>query len=227
VIFTGNYTQNFNSLGTSGVSWGNNTTLLGWTINSEAFAGTVTAGNGSSNAGAVYNYGATSNSDRSLGYLGSGANDFTNFYLQLQNNTGSLLTEISVSFDGRLWRSGGLQPGNSTNTLAFYYGSGTPTTYGSNVTTGWTSVSALNYAPVVNVAAGALSGAATPVSANITGLSVANGSSIFLRWLGNKGTGSDAGLAIDNLQVVPEPATWALIGLGAAFALWRSRRRAG
>jgi len=225
VLYTGNYSQNFNSIGNGTVSWTDNSTLLGWSVTAEASQTSFNSSNGSTATGAVYNFGTTGGADRSLGYVGSGSNEWTNFYLQLQNNTGSTLTSLSVSYDGRLWRSGGAQPGNSTNTFAFYHATGTPTLFDSNATTGWTASSGLNYAPTVAVAAGFLSGASTTISGNLTGLSVANGSSIYLRWLGQDGTGFDAGIAIDNVTVVPEPATWALIALGSAFMLWNLRRK--
>jgi hypothetical protein len=42
---------------------------------------------------------------------------------------------------------------------------------------------------------------------------------------GTTGTGGLEGNFIFAGEVVPEPTTWALIGLGAAFVLWRIRRR--
>lgn len=222
VLFTGNYTQNFNSFGTANVTWSNNSTLTGWVITSEATETLLVSNNGSNTAGQLYNYGVTGNSDRSLGYLGSNSNDWSNFYLQITNNTGSTLTQLSISYDGRLWRSGGAQPGNSNNSFKFYYISGITSFPDSTDVTGWTAVTQLNYAPTVSVAAGTLSGAATPLSHTITGLNIANGSSLTLRWFGDNGSGTDAGLAIDNVSVIPEPTAAALLLLGlGAFAVRR------
>jgi hypothetical protein len=128
---------------------------------------------------------------------------------------------LQVSYDGRLWRSGGTQPTNSNNTINFYYATGSPTLTNNSSISGWTSMSALNYAPVVDMSAGAQSGNSTSLSSSITGLSLNQGDQIVLRWLGVDGNGTDAGLAIDNLNIVPEPSTWTLIGLGIAFMLWR------
>jgi hypothetical protein len=229
VQLTTSYSQDFNSFGTSNVTWTNNSTLPGWTITAEVAnpVGNLVAGNGSATAGTIYNYGSTGDSNRSLGYIGSGSNDWSNFYLTIQNNTGFLLNEISLSYSGRLWRSGGAQPSHSVNTLSFYYSVGSPTLVNSISTTGWTNVSSLNYAPVVNVVAGPISGAAAALSSTISGLNLNNGDTVVLRWLGNNGAGNDAGLAIDDVVVtaVPEPSTWALIGLGSAFVLWRLRRK--
>ncbi len=226
VLFSGNYTQNFNSFSsTANVTWTNNSTLTGWTITSEASESTLVVNSGATTTGQLYNYGAASGSDRALGYIGSGSNDWTNFYLQIQNNTGVALTELKVTYDGELWRSGGTQTVNSNNLFAFYYATGSPTLVDSSSTTGWTAVTNLNYAPTVNVTVGALSGTATTITTTITGLSLAQGESIYLRWFGDNGTGTDAGLAIDNVSIVPEPKTWALIGIGSAFMLWNLRRR--
>jgi hypothetical protein len=94
----------------------------------------------------------------------------------------------------------------------------------SNVT--WTNVPSLNYAPTVSVAAGALSGAATTLNATITCLGLADGASVYLRWFGNNGVGTDAGLAIDNVTIIPEPTTWALLTVaGMVFLLRRKVRR--
>jgi hypothetical protein len=227
VQLTSNYTQNFDSFGTSSVTWANNSTLTGWTITA-GIANPVSSlllNHGNSTSANVYNYGSVGNSDRSLGYLGGGSNSFTNFYLQIQNNTGGLLTSLDVSYDGRLWRSGGAQPTNSNNTIAFFYATGNPALTNNSSTTGWTSVSTLNYAPTVSVSGGAQPGTATNFSTTISGLSLNQGDQIVFRWLGNDGTGTDAGLAIDNINIVPEPTTWALIGLGSAFMLWRVRSR--
>jgi hypothetical protein len=41
----------------------------------------------------------------------------------------------------------------------------------------------------------------------------------------NNNQGPDQNLGFNNLSVVPEPSTYALLGLGAAFGLWQIRRR--
>jgi len=219
-------TQNFNSIGNGTLTWTNNSTIAGWYFNAQA-NGNLTSSNGTTNTGQGYNFGSTGGADRAIGYVGSGGNSFTNIGVQLINNTGSTITSLTVGYSGELWRSGGLQPTNSNNIFAFAYQTGLIALPSNTSTTGWTTVTSLNYAPTVAVAAGALSGTATPISFSITGLTIANGTGITLRWIGNDGSGTDAGIAIDDFSViaVPEPTTWALIGLGSAFALWNIRRR--
>jgi hypothetical protein len=220
------FTQDFNTLGTANVAWVDNTTLAGWYLRAENSDILLTASAGTGTTGTPYNFGAAGSQERAIGAIGSSGNSFTNYYLRIQNNTGSTITSLDISYDGELWRSGGLQPAASNNFFAFSYAIGFPTLLDSAVTTGWTSLTALNYAPTVAVAAGAQLGAATNKTGTITGLSLDNGSEITLRWLGNDGVGTDAGIAIDNVSVtaVPEPSTYALI-LGAAGVLLLVRRR--
>jgi hypothetical protein len=53
----------------------------------------------------------------------------------------------------------------------------------------------------------------------ITGLS--GDGTIYITKLG----GSGSAVALNGFEVIPEPSTWALIGIGSAFVLWRTRRR--
>lgn len=221
------YTQNFDGLGTGNVTWSDNTTLAGWYMNSSNSLTTLTASTGSSTTGTVYNYGAASGSDRAIGYLGSSGNTHTNYFVLLQNTTGATVASLNISYDGELWRSGGAQPTNSNNLFTFSYATGSPTLPTNGSQTGWTTITALNYAPAVSVAAGAQGGVATHLSYSVTGLNLANNAGIYLRWYGNDGSGTDAGLAIDNFSVtaIPEPKPCLLAGIGFAFALWNLRRR--
>ena len=67
------------------------------------------------------------------------------------------------------------------------------------------------------------------MSATITGINWAPGDTLFIRWNDTDDTGTDAGIAIDNLSMiatVPEPSGGLLIGLGfAALALRRRNPR--
>jgi len=221
------FTQNFDGLGTSSVSWVDNSTLTGWYMNSSSTNTTLTASHGNSTTGTVYNFGLASGSDRALGYIGSGTNSYTNFFVRLTNTTGVTITTLDVSYDGELWRSGGVQPADSNNIFTFSYVTDSPTLPVNGSQAGWTPEPTLKYAPSVSVVAGAQTGVATSLSVSITGLSLANNTDIYLRWYGNDGAGTDAGLGIDNFSVtaVPEPKTWGLIG--AAFLLWNLLRKRG
>jgi hypothetical protein len=104
-------------------------------------------------------------------------------------------------------------------------------------TAGWTSFSALNFlSPTTGATAAALDGNAAAnrtVFSNVllTGVTLAPGQELFLRWLDADDSGNDHGLGVDDFSVsaslaVPEPAT-AVLGGFAALALlcWRHSRR--
>lgn len=58
-----------------------------------------------------------------------------------------------------------------------------------------------------------------------TTLTVSGAPDAFEFYASNMQLGDQAQPYFNNLSVVPEPSTWALIGLGTAFVLWRVRRR--
>ena len=233
------YTENFDGLiNTGSGTYVDNTTIAGWTVNSEEMdsnSDEYFAADGSSNGGEVYSFGTGTNTDRALGYIGSGGNDFFNAAVTLTNDTGSAIDEITISYVGEQWRSGGNTSDNQ-NILAFSYQTGTSISIPASTNlTGWTAVNSLDFAaPQVNVAAGALDGnlAANQTSftnISISGLSWAAGEDLVLRWTGNNGGGTDAGLGIDDLSVtaVPEPSTVVLVALTslAAFGILRRRQK--
>src|ERR1051326_516975 len=72
----GDYSQDFNSLETSGndVRWTNNITLFGWYTSSRAEPSEITtydAGAGTSRTGGLFSFGSAGNLDRALGSLAS------------------------------------------------------------------------------------------------------------------------------------------------------------
>jgi endonuclease I len=158
---------------------------------------TYTADNGAANSGNTYSYGAASATERAFGGLQS-SNLVPTLGAQLTNNTGATLTELSLEYFGEQWRLGAT---GRTDRLDFQY-----STNATSLTTGtWTDFDALDFtAPVTGPTVGALDGnlAAnrTLVSGSITGLSVANGGTIWVRWLDFNPSGADDGLAIDDVQ---------------------------
>src|SRR5438045_4176094 len=109
---SGSYTQNFNSLALSGTgnSWVNNVTLPGWYVSEGASSTDVTAYNastGSSTTGALYSYGSSSSTERALGSLVSGTTGDLAYGVRFTNDTGLVLTNFLVSYNGEQWRNGG------------------------------------------------------------------------------------------------------------------------
>ncbi|NJC07393.1 PEPxxWA-CTERM sorting domain-containing protein [Polymorphobacter fuscus] len=222
------YTQDFNALASTGTS---SVLPTGWAIaesGSNANA-TYAANNGSNNAGNTYSYGATGSSERALGGLASGSL-VPRFGAEFTNNLGSTITQLDIAYFGELWRVG---TSGNLNTLSFSYSlDATSLTNGT-----YTEFSALNY----SVAPGTPANAArdgnanrTAISGVITGLNIAQGDSVFLRWTGTNAAFNDHGLAIDDFQlsataaaaVVPEPSSWAMLiaGFGMVGAAARRRR---
>ena len=189
-------TQDFNAMATSGT---NSTMPAGWSF-SETGVGsnaTYTAGTGSSAIADTYSFGATSAADRALGELTGtivsvlGAN-FT-------NNTGVTISSLLIQYTGEQWRLGTT---GRVDQLDFEY-----STNATSLSTGtWNVVNALDFvAPVTTGTTGALDGNSsanrTFIGNIITGLSITNGSSFWIRWVPLDATNNDDGLAIDDFSI--------------------------
>jgi hypothetical protein len=219
------YTQNFDTLATSGTSntWTDNSTISNWYSNRIVYIGN----NGSSTTGALASLGSTGSTDRALGALSTGT-AAPNFAVVFLNNSGSsiLLSDIKISYTGEQWR----QTANfQTLNFGYQISSSAITDSTSGV---YTSSSALAFTATVNGTAGPIDGnlpANQTQFSNIsldTSGSLANGQYLSVRWdKGNQTTSPALGVDDFSLNVVPEPSTWALIGLGSAFVLWRIRRK--
>jgi hypothetical protein len=203
------YTQNFNTLPTTGTS-NNILTLPTGFIFSEAGSdknasyGTT---DGSSPASDTYSFGTGTNTDRAFGELTSGTLQSTVGACFI-NNTGSAIMTALVGYTGEQWRLG--TTGGPVDRLDFQF-----STDATSITSGsWTNVDGLDFTTPNNVAApGALDGnaagnrvvfaptsvnPATPIAANAT---------FYIRWLPSNITGANDSLAIDDLLLgfVPPP----------------------
>ena len=111
VIFnsdTASYPQNFNGLGTSNISWTDNSTLTGWYLFGTGTSGlpTVCAQNGTSSSGAFLNLGTTGNADRALGAQTRGGTWTGNALLGLRisNTFGTTINQLTISYIGEQWK---------------------------------------------------------------------------------------------------------------------------
>lgn len=195
------YTQDFNSLASSGTS---SVVPDGWFfLESGTNANTIyTAGTGSSNTGDTYSFGAAGNTERALGGLLSGS--LVPLYgAQFINNTGGVITSLAVSYTGEQWRLGAT--GRGADRLDFQY-----SLDAASLSTGtWTDVNELDFSSPVTVGTvGALDGNAagnrTAVSFTITGLNIASGASFWIRWQDFNVTSSDDGLSVDDFSLTPD-----------------------
>lgn len=241
LINVGTYSQNFDSMGTTSTpsyptSWagwkvsGTGSSLAAGTIMTTSTNPAFTTNDGSSGTGRVYNYGLNDNTNRSLGSVSSGSTVVA-FGASFKNNTSLTLTgsNVSMGFTARQWRTG-----SSTSVdevWAFEY------KFGGNLTdsTEWLQLTTFDINEILTTTTtssavdGTASGNFSVLSpTSFTGLSGwGSGQTLHIRWVDTNNSGTDAGMAIDDftMTVIPEPGTWALLGMGVAFVLWRQRRR--
>ncbi|HCY74955.1 MAG TPA: hypothetical protein DHV28_03470 [Ignavibacteriales bacterium] len=194
----GTYTQDFNSLAGTGTS---STLPTGWYLSeSGTSANTLyTAGSGSNNTGDTYSFGTTF-IDRAFGGLRSGSL-IPVIGASFTNNTGSAITQISITYTGEQWRAGVLNRG-AADRLDFQL-----STDAASLTTGtWTDYDALDfYSPNINTTLGAKDGNSaenrTIISFTITGLNIINGATFWIRWTDFDITSTDDALAIDDFSI--------------------------
>jgi hypothetical protein len=225
------YTQNFDTLANTGS--GPFTALpAGWQIaengSGGAADGSYIVGTGSNNAGGAYSFGAAGSSERALGSLTSGTVNPIYLGALFTNATGATITGLSLAYTGELWRRGT----GSDDLLSFSYFIGTPTSLASS---GWVNVSTLDFLSP-ETGSGAVDGntVSTDIASIISGLSIGAGSSFAIRWTDSTVSGSNDGLAIDDLSLtaitatsaVPESGTWVMMvaGFGLLGAALRRRR---
>jgi hypothetical protein len=194
------YEQDFNTLASSSSS---NVLPLGWLM-AEAGTGTANnglyiAGTGSGTAGDTYSFGASGAVERAFGGLRSGSLIPT-VGAAFVNNTGFTITSLQIQYQGEQWRLGAANRGSDR--LDFQMSVDATTL----LTGTWTSVDPLDFTGPINTGAtGALDGNAntTAISFEITGLNIAVGQTVFIRWTDVEVSGADDGLAVDNFSITP------------------------
>jgi hypothetical protein len=130
--------------------------------------------------------------------------------LSLVNNSGHALNDVTVSYDMAFMASGTLKAGPSTDELpgySFYHSLDNGAS--------WTHDGSLDKS------------AAGHASATIVlGTPVANGGTTLFRWYDDNANGfsPDDMYAINNINIVPEPAALSLVALGALALLFRRRK---
>lgn len=207
-----NYTQNFNSLASTGpaISWANNTTLQGWYVATDATPNITTydINTGTTTTAGLYSFGIAGTNpvtERALGFAVSnafiGASGTGKGYIgwRLRNNTTSNISSITVTWTGEQWRRD-----NTVNqSLVLSYQTGATVT---SLTTGtWTTTTSTFTSPQIVGAAAALdgnAGANRAVNISITiNVTVGVGQEIMLRWEDLNDAGNDHQLAIDDVTI--------------------------
>src|SRR6185295_504473 len=200
-------TETFNTLSNTAGSTTNTALPTGWYItetgggarDNEQYA----VDTGGSTTGDIYSYGSAASTDRALGELRSGTL-IPLFGAKFTNNTGATITSLDVSYTGEEWRFGGVHS-TVADRLDFQY-----SLNATDLSTGtYLDANALDFnPPVTSGTAGALDGNAaanrTAISSTITGLSIPNGATFFIRFNDVDATGADDGLAVDNFSITPQ-----------------------
>ena len=196
--------QNFDTLSSAFAFSLTGSTPLGWTFsetgpNADVQYSAGLFGTGSSSFGDTYSFGASGSVERAFGGLRA-ANGVSTLGSAFTNNTGSTITSLVVSYTGEQWRLGAT---GRTDRLDFQY-----STNATSLTSGtWTDVDQLDFnGPQSNGTVGALDGNAaanrTAITGEITGLNIAPGATVWLRWNDFDAAGADDGLAIDDFSIV-------------------------
>jgi predicted extracellular nuclease len=201
------YTQNFDTLSNTALSTTNPLTITGWSL---AESGTSTRNNGqyavdtgSSNTGDAYSYGAAGDAERAFGSLRSGT--LVPVYgVAFTNNTGATITSLRVGYTGEQWRIGNTLAAREDR-LDFQY-----SLDASSLATGtWQDADTLDFINPIQTATlvGALNGNSAQnrraLDATISGLSIPNGATFWVRWNDADGTGADDGMAVDDFSLTP------------------------
>ena len=181
-------------------------------------------GNGSGSTGGKISYGATGSDpfEGSLGFLPSSTRAIS-ASISFTNSTGAALESFVVGYVGEQWRE--VAAGNDNNWTATYaVDAGSPV-----------SLPSLTFTPQRAANASGSLIFSQNLSSALTGLSLADSSTLTISFLGSNGTagGSRQGIAIDDFQLtaaaVPEPSTLGLAGVGVALArlgAWKRRTAA-
>lgn len=166
--------------------------------------GKYKVGNGSTNNGDTYSFGANGSSDRALGSIASGSLKPI-FGASFINNTGGDITGFTISYSGEQWRLG--RDSIHRDSLIFQYSTTAAGVGDAGTTDTWvTDTSLMLNSIIISGTVGMLDGNAPSNSVFKTGTvtfstPVADGATFVIRWKDWDIKGADDGLAIDDLTI--------------------------
>jgi hypothetical protein len=202
------YSQDFDALpATNSSIWENGAYFIpGWTVQRTKSGNTILANAGTSNAGALYSYGTTGSSDRALGSISSSTAGEFAYGLLLQNNTGSFIKSLDVSYFGEQWRVSNITAGE--HKITFWYAiSSDKNSFNLSPANdqAWKPVESLTFfSPVFFSSGKALDGNASANKRFLSKtlqVSIPPDHYIMLRWKDADDLEADHGLAIDDVAV--------------------------
>ncbi len=200
----GSYTQNFNTLPASGsITFADDSTIPAFYSQRTGTGNTISANSGSSTAGGLYSFGVGIDPERALGTVGSGTPGNFAHGVQLENTSGNAVTINAFGYTGEQWRNSGAAA--QTVTLWYKVSNSPISSLEINNTTDWTALPSGDFtSPIAGGTAGALDGNAaanrTPVNLNPS-LALGSGQYVMFRWRDIDHSGSDHGLAIDDVAI--------------------------
>ena len=247
VLFNGNYTQDFDGMGQTGTAAPTDWKVYSMSGSHDTFTAsnppaavnpfgsltlrsTLTAVTNPTNqkGSSGYNLGiSASPTDRALGTSPSSI-AATILQLTLTNGTSAAISEITISYDIRRFIK--TTNNNTSYDNTPYKGieelPGYRVYYSLNNGTTWYNIAQLNPMDLVN---GGTSGIWVQNSVGVTSVSPTTvtfsstwtaGSNLMLRWMDDnaQSPSPDQIIGLDNVVVVPEPATLCILGIGAILA---------
>jgi hypothetical protein len=195
------YTQNFNTLDTaSGVTSANfpPSWVLAESGASANNDGRYRARNGNTTTGDTYSFGNGPVTDRAFGSIQTST--LASLYgISFTNNTPTPISSINLSYQGEQWRRGNTTLGLH-DSLVFQYSTNALSVNDAGAT--WIRVPSLHFASVnTGTVAAALDGNSFSSLLNAGfNVTVPVGQKIWLRWVDMDASGSDDGLAVDDIQ---------------------------
>jgi hypothetical protein len=224
VSYTGlPYIQDFNSLaGTTnnqtGVTWTDNSTLLGWYASKSGYGvtdgtqgGTAATFDSTSTAANIglFSFGTAGSTDRALGSRATSTSSLgttnapVHYGVRLVNNTASTITRFSIMATGEQWFASTQSAAHTLN-LSYQIGATSLSsgTWSANVATFTAPVSTGTTARALN---GNTAANRNGIAALVTGISWAPGQELWIRIEDANESGNEQGLAIDDFIFTSEP----------------------
>jgi hypothetical protein len=230
--FNSPYTQNFDTLASSGTS---SVVPTGWAFVEAGSSPNMEYSAGPAGSwGDTFSFGNPNSSERAFGSVYGATSSLIG--ASFRNDTGKTITTLAISYFGEEWYVG---KSGRVDAINFEYSFKATSLNNGSISDGtWTAVHALDFAsPNTSAPIGALDGNAAGnrqgISSQITGLSFESGKTLWIRWTDLNPIGNDDGLAVDDfsltaVNVVPEPVNVSLAlfgGLAVGAGLVRKKLR--